>query len=508
MVVLPVSDHARGSMNRFLVLLVTLGFVLGCEFPTPEPTSTPAPVYTGYTCQEIAERAKTLTEDKSLQIEEIYRLRVVTESPLEGSEASLRECEGTARWSDGVTRGITVWLEENVDGTGKYGMETHEAIRITPTRPPFFAPTDTPPTPTSTLEPTASPDRVVASPRSGFPGSLEGGSNPPSKGSSADFGLEEFPHFPVDAIVRISTPLGSGSGFIFLTREDTAFVMTNAHVVAAQSSITVRVRNAEEYDAVLLGGDSMVDIAVLSMCCSDSFAEIPLEEGLKITNPVPWSDNADSAWVGDLLVVVGYPLGSYDLVASSGKIHTTSGMRVVHDAVAEPGNSGSPILSPEGRLMGVHFAGSAWGEKYSFVVPFDEAAYWSSQWLPGTDPADAAVPVHHGVVTIRFTNKGLALLAAAASSVHVPDRAFEIEMVPDFAGYTWTMYNRGAMSENEVFYNLINYAPKWKHEDVRADSFAARLSTEPDGVSDGVHLECERSALSDEWSTIFACSRP
>ena len=380
---------------------------------------------------------------------------------------------------------------------------------LTETQEPAAAPRDQ----TETLESAAAPrDQAVVSPRIGFPVSPEGTSNPSSEDSSADFGLEEFPHFPVDAIVRISTPLGAGSGFIFLTSGEAAYVMTNAHVVDVQSSITVRVRNAEEYDAVFLGGDHIVDIAVLSVCCSDSFEEIPLGEGLKITNPVPWSDNANSAWVGDPLVVVGYPRGSYDLVASSGKIHTTinttSGMRVVHDAVAEPGNSGSPILSPEGRLMGVHFAGSIHGEKYSFVVPFDEAAYWSSQWLPRTNSTDAAVPVHQGVVSIRFTNKGLDLLAAAASSVYVPDRALEIEMVPDSAGWTWTMYNVGAISESQEFYKLINSAPKWKHEDVHADSFVARLSAEPDGASDGVQLECERSVLSDEWSTTFTCGRP
>ena len=220
---------------------------------------------------------------------------------------------------------------------------------------------------TRTPEPTAPRDQSVVLPRSGFPVSLEGAANPSSEGSSADFGLEEFPHFPADAIVRISTPLGAGSGFIFLTREDTAYVMTNAHVVDVHSSITVRVRNAEEYDAVFLGGDTLVDISVLSMCCSDSFEQIPLGEGLTVTNPVPWSDNAGTAWVGDPLVVVGYPRGSYDLVATSGKIHTyldtASGRLVVHDAIAEPGNSGSPILSPEGRLMGVHTAGSVWGEE-------------------------------------------------------------------------------------------------------------------------------------------------
>ena len=448
---------------------------------------------------------------------------------------------------------------------------TIPAVEATPTveLTSMSAPTAPPVSP----EPTVPQDQSDS--RSGVPVSPDGGLNPSSEGA-ANFGLEEFPHFPADAIVRISTPLGAGSGFIFLTREDTAYVMTNAHVVDGQSPITVRVRNAEEYDAVFLGGDSRVDIAVLSMCCSDLFEEIPLGEGLKITNPVPWSDNANSAWVGDPLVVVGYPLGSYDLVATSGEIlttiQTTSGMRVVHDAIAEPGNSGSPVLSPEGRPMGVHFAGSIWGEENSFMVPFEEAEYWSSQWLPRIDPADAAVPVHQGDVTIRFTNKGLALLAAAASTVYVPDRAFQIEMAPDSSDYVWTMYNVGTMSESQLFYDLINYAPKWKHEDVRVESFEARLNTFPEDcgllagqvrelersleVDDlelteeefwaeieyriqgfywvsaeeatelvaicpehddwpsldvdfaGELLECERSALSDDWSTIFTCRKP
>ena len=359
--------------------------------------------------------------------------------------------------------------------------------------------------PPATLEPTVSRNRTAGSTRSGFPVSQEGATNPSSEGSSDAFGLAEFPQFPAGAIVRIGTPTGAGSGFIFLTKEDMAFVMTNAHVVDGQSSITVRVRNADEYDAVLLGGDRIVDIAVLSVCCSDSFEEVSLWEGLKITNPVPWSDNTNTAWTGDPLVVVGYPRGSYDLVATSGEIQTTietgAGLRVVHDAPAEPGSSGSPVLSPDGRLMGVHFAGSIWGEENSFFVPFDEAEYYSAQWLPRSDPAAAAVPAHQADVTIRFTNKGTTLLAAVASSTPVPDRAFEIEMVPDAAGYVWTMFNHGAMDNGEEFHKLLNYAPNWNHEDLQADSFAASLS-------EGVFLECERSPLSNDWASIFTCRNP
>ena len=386
---------------------------------------------------------------------------------------------------------------------------------------PTLAPTEmrsqTVPAPetTATLEPTATriplPISTSVSPasvssRSGFPVSQERDPNP-SEADGVGFGLKEFPHFPVAAIVRISTPTGAGSGFIFLTRDDTAFVMTNAHVLS-QSPITVRVRNAEEYEAVFLGSDSIVDIAVVSICCSDSFEEIPLEDGLKITNPVPWSDNTDSAWTGDPLVVVGYPRGSYDLVASSGKIHTildtASGTRVVHDAAAEPGNSGSPILSPDGRLMGVHFAGSIWGDTYSFVVPFDEAAYWASRWTPRADPPDprdAAVPAYQGDVIIRFINGNEGLLLAAASKAYVQNGALLVEI-----GYGH-LSNLGAMVDRQIFYDM-GWLTADSHENLRADSFSVRLVTVTDGTIGSVPLECKRSTLSDERASLFACSKP
>ena len=409
-----------------------------------------------------------------------------------------------------LTEDVDTTIHENRDAPVPVEAPRPVRSNLSDTSPtPMLVPSTHPHSTTVMVvpDPTGTTRPVSASPTSGrgFSVSPEGASNPSSDGSAADFELKEFPHFPIGAIVRISTPVGTGSGFIFLTREDTAFVMTNAHVVDGQPSITVRVRNADEYDAVLLGGDHIVDIAVLSVCCSDSFEEVPLWEGLKITNLVPWSDNTDSAWTGDPLVVVGYPRGSYDLVATSGEIQTTietrAGLRVVHDAIAEPGSSGSPVLSPDGRLMGVHFAGSIWGEENSFFVPFDEAEYYSAQWLPRTDPAAAVVPVHQADVTIRFTNKGTALLAAAASRVHVPDRTLEIEMVPDESGWTWTMYNRGAMNDSQMFYNLVNSAPKWNHIDVRADSFTASLSED-------VFLECERSPLSDDWASLFTCRNP
>ena len=285
--------------------------------------------------------------------------------------------------------------------------------------------------------------------------------------------------------------------------------MTNAHVVDGQPSITVRVRNADEYDAVLLGGDRVVDIAVLSVCCSDSFDEVPLWEGLKITNPVPWSDNANSAWVGDPLVVVGYPEGSFNLVAASGEILTTietaSGMRVVHDASAEPGSSGSPVLSPDGRLMGVHFAGSVWGEENSFLVPFEEAEYWASRWVPRDDPpgpADAAVPAYRGDVLIRFINDEDLLLVAAASKTYVQNGALLIDR-----GHG-SLSNRGVMNDSQTFYDMGWMTFLSPHTDLQADDFSVRVIVVNDGAVRSVPLQCNRSEASDDSASLFECSAP
>jgi S1-C subfamily serine protease len=139
-----------------------------------------------------------------------------------------------------------------------------------------------------------------------------------------------------------------GSGFVAAP----GLVMTNAHVVAGTGSVRVVVGD-EELDADVVVYDPAVDIAVL---------RVP---GLQA--PVlPFADNR--ARTGDDAIVVGYP-GNGPYRPDAARIRervTLRGPDIYREATVErevyilrgavrEGNSGGPLISPEGQVVGVVF---------------------------------------------------------------------------------------------------------------------------------------------------------
>jgi S1-C subfamily serine protease len=143
-----------------------------------------------------------------------------------------------------------------------------------------------------------------------------------------------------------------GSGFAYATQR----VMTNAHVVAGVDRPQVLVAGSgRALDARVVYFDPALDVAVLLV--PDLRAE-----------PLPFSGDAGR---GDAAVVAGFP-GGGDLAAEPARIRARISARgtdiygrgsVTRDvfslrASVRPGNSGGPLLSPEGEVDGVVFATS------------------------------------------------------------------------------------------------------------------------------------------------------
>ena len=94
--------------------------------------------------------------------------------------------------------------------------------------------------------------------------------------------------------------IGQGSGVIFDTAGETAYILTGAHVVDDRTEeITVRVEDTDYYTATLLRRDPVRDLAVVTICCGDFTAAA--------------FGDYDDVKVGDDLIVMGYPRG-YTLV--------------------------------------------------------------------------------------------------------------------------------------------------------------------------------------------------
>jgi S1-C subfamily serine protease len=158
-----------------------------------------------------------------------------------------------------------------------------------------------------------------------------------------------------------------GSGWVVAPER----VVTNAHVVAGTTSERVQVRGVgQDYDARVVVFDPKRDLAVLSV------------PGL----PAPSSTQGTNLKRSSGAVVAGFPLnGPYRLdsarvrdvlMARGADIYGSPGvLRQVYSlyATVQPGNSGGPLLSPSGAVVGIVFARSLDDDKTGYAVTLAEA---------------------------------------------------------------------------------------------------------------------------------------
>ncbi len=157
-----------------------------------------------------------------------------------------------------------------------------------------------------------------------------------------------------------------GSGFVFAPHR----VMTNAHVVAGVKHPIVRL-NDTDHAATVVYYDSATDVAVLAVPDLEATA-------------LRFAGSADS---GSSAAVLGYPEdGPFDV--EPGRIRSEQQLRspdiydngvVTRDtyavyAVVRQGNSGGPLVAPDGRVLGVVFAASLVDGNTGYALTSGEVA--------------------------------------------------------------------------------------------------------------------------------------
>ena len=163
----------------------------------------------------------------------------------------------------------------------------------------------------------------------------------------------------------------TGSGF-FLSED--GYVVTNYHVVAEASSISVVTQDAEPHEASLVGRDATADMALLKVE-GDHF------------QPVTLGSSSELA-IGDMVVAIGNPLSALEATQTVGYIsgknrEVSTDSNVVNmlqtDAAINSGNSGGPLFNMRGEVVGIttaKYSGtSASGasiEGLSFAIPIDD----------------------------------------------------------------------------------------------------------------------------------------
>ena len=169
---------------------------------------------------------------------------------------------------------------------------------------------------------------------------------------------------------------GLGSGFI--VRRDGAIV-TNAHVVAGASRISVALKDGKTYAARLIGIDEANDLAVLKIEASNL--------------PVAPLGSSTNLLIGEWSIAIGNPYGfilansepsvTVGVVSGTGRNLATENEgagvyvdMIQTDASINPGNSGGPLVNAAGEVIGVNssiFSPSGGSVGIGFAIPINRA---------------------------------------------------------------------------------------------------------------------------------------
>ena len=165
----------------------------------------------------------------------------------------------------------------------------------------------------------------------------------------------------VNSVVMIKTyngtkAKGSGSGFIYKVDGDSAYVMTNHHVVDGGNKWTVITSDDEEIEGTVLGSDEYVDIAVIKIKKKANLEAVTVSQNKVNLGDTVFTIGAPVGYEYRGTVTNGIVSGLNRLVEVSIKnsIQDDYVMEVIQTNTAvNPGNSGGPLFNTNGEVVGV-----------------------------------------------------------------------------------------------------------------------------------------------------------
>jgi serine protease Do len=192
--------------------------------------------------------------------------------------------------------------------------------------------------------------------------------------------VERVPVDPFDWITgrQSGERIGAGLGSGFIT-DPSGTIVTNAHVVAGATRVSVAMRDGKTFPAKVLGVDEQNDLAVLKIDAKNL--------------PVAPLGSSDDVIIGEWAIAIGNPygflLGNSEPSVTAGVISATGRNLIGQsegggayvdmiqtDASINPGNSGGPLVNADGVVIGVNtsiYSPSGGSVGLGFAIPINRA---------------------------------------------------------------------------------------------------------------------------------------
>lgn len=146
-----------------------------------------------------------------------------------------------------------------------------------------------------------------------------------------------------------------GSGVIYKKEGESAYLVTNTHVINGAKKVDVRLTDGTKVPGEIVGFDTYSDIAVVKISSE------------KVSTVAEFGDSSQLA-VGETAIAIGSPLGSeyantvtqgivsslnrhVSLKAEDGQAISTNAIQT--DTAINPGNSGGPLINIQGQVIGI-----------------------------------------------------------------------------------------------------------------------------------------------------------